>query len=208
MPEAQLDRFLCKLHVTYPSKEELKAIIKKTTGTESTVLTRVASVEDILHLQSLVKQILVADDILDIAVNIVSATHPGSEDATELGNKYIQAGSGPRGLQSLVTMAKARALASGRLHVSMADLRYAALPVFRHRILLNFEGKLRALRLIKLWKIFWKKHYALKQGREDEELSFLISKNEPKKTASFDEGCRNAEWSKKISYSRNLLGFC
>ncbi|MCM3360399.1 AAA family ATPase [Niallia sp. Sow4_A1] len=142
LPEAQLDRFLCKLHVTYPSKEELKAIIKRTTGTDSTTLNQVATVENIIHLQSLVKQILVADDILDIAVNIVSATHPGSEDVTELGNNYIQAGSGPRGLQSLVTMAKARALASGRLHVSIADLRYVALPVLRHRILLNFEGEI------------------------------------------------------------------
>ncbi|MGN8844838.1 AAA family ATPase [Niallia sp. HCP3S3_B10] len=142
LPEAQLDRFLCKLHVTYPSKEELKAIIKRTTGTDSTTLNQVATVENIIHLQSLVKQILVADDILDIAVNIVSATHPGSEDVTEIGNKYIQAGSGPRGLQSLVTMAKARALASGRLHISIADLRYVAVPVLRHRILLNFEGEI------------------------------------------------------------------
>lgn len=142
LPEAQLDRFICKLHVRYPSKEELKAIIRRTTGTETTLLTRVASVEDIIYLQSLVKQILLADDILEVAVNIVSATHPSSEDATELGNKYIQAGSGPRGLQSLVSMAKARALASGRYHVSIADLRHAALPVFRHRILLNFEGEI------------------------------------------------------------------
>ncbi|HWJ76599.1 MAG TPA: MoxR family ATPase [Niallia sp.] len=142
LPEAQLDRFMCKLLVTYPSKEELKEVIKRTTGNTTKSLSKVATVEDLLTIQHLVKQVLVADDLLDVAINIISATQPNSEDATELGNKYIQAGSGPRGLQALVTMAKARALSLGRMHVSIADFRHTAFPVLRHRILLNFEGEI------------------------------------------------------------------
>jgi MoxR-like ATPase len=142
LPEAQLDRFLCKLQVTYPTKAELKDIIVRTTSTEKLQLTKVANRENVLFLQQLVKKILLAEDMLDVAINIISATHPDSEDATEVGRKYIQAGSGPRGLQSLVSMAKARALSLGRFHVSLADIRYAAVPVLRHRILLNFEGEI------------------------------------------------------------------
>ncbi|MGP7817535.1 AAA family ATPase [Niallia sp. 01092] len=142
LPEAQLDRFLCKLEVKYPTKAELKEIILKTTNMEQVPLKRMANLEQVLTLQRLAKQVLFADHMLNIAVAILSATHPDSEDATELGKKYIQYGSGPRGLQSMVLMAKARALSLGRLHVSLADIRYAAVPVLRHRILLNFEGEI------------------------------------------------------------------
>lgn len=144
LPEAQLDRFLCKLIVPYPSKAELKEIILRTNSSDdgNLNLTKVADKEDVLKLQYLAKKILIADDMLEFAVDIVASTHFESEDASELCRKYLAAGSGPRGLQSLVSMAKARALSLGRYHVSIADLKYAALPVLRHRLSLNFEGEM------------------------------------------------------------------
>ncbi len=141
LPEAQLDRFVCKIQVRYPSKEELKEIAIRTTGIQSTPLEKVATVQEVLDLQQLAKEILVSEDILNSAVEIISATHPDSEEAPEMAKQYVQFGSGPRGLQSLIQMAKARAMCLGRYHVSMGDLKRLALPVLRHRLLLNFEGE-------------------------------------------------------------------
>jgi MoxR-like ATPase len=141
LPEAQLDRFVCKIQVRYPSKEELKEIALRTTGVTSVELKKVATVEQVLGLQQLAREILVSDDMLDFAVGLISATHPDSEDAPEMVKQYVQFGSGPRGLQSLIQMAKARALCHGRYHVSIGDLKQLALPVLRHRMLLNFEGE-------------------------------------------------------------------
>jgi MoxR-like ATPase len=141
LPEAQMDRFVCKIQVRYPSKEELKEIALRTTGVQSTNLEKVATIEDVLELQKLAKEILVSEDILNYAVEVISATHPDSEDAPEMVKQYVQFGSGPRGLQSLIQMAKARAMCVGRYHVSMGDIKQLALPVLRHRLLLNFEGE-------------------------------------------------------------------
>jgi MoxR-like ATPase len=141
LPEAQLDRFICKVQVRYPSKEELKEIAVRTTGVQSTILEKVATIEEVLQLQQLAKEILVSEEMLNFAVEVISATHPDSEDAPEMVKQYVQFGSGPRGLQSLIQMAKARAMCLGRYHVSMGDIKQLALPVLRHRILLNFEGE-------------------------------------------------------------------
>ncbi|MCH1625556.1 AAA family ATPase [Ferdinandcohnia quinoae] len=140
LPEAQLDRFICKIHVGYPSKEELKEIAIRTTGVHSTSLEKVATLQEVLELQKLSKEILVSEEILNLAVEIISATHPDS-DAPDIVQRYVQYGSGPRGLQSLIQMAKARAMCLGRYHVSIGDIKKLALPVLRHRILMNFEGE-------------------------------------------------------------------
>jgi MoxR-like ATPase len=141
LPEAQLDRFVCKIQVRYPSKAELKEIALRTTGVQDIRLDKIATIAEVLELQQLAKEILVSDELLDFAVALISATHPDSEEAPEMVKQYVQFGSGPRGLQSLIQMAKARALCQGRYHVSMGDLKQLALPVLRHRILLNFEGE-------------------------------------------------------------------
>lgn len=141
LPEAQLDRFLCKVLVQYPSKEELKEIAIRTTGAKSHPLETVASQEEVLALQKLAKEILVSDEILSFAVGIIAATHPESEDASEMAKKFLEFGSGPRGLQSLLGMAKARAMCMGRFHVSIGDLKQLAFPVLRHRLILNFEAE-------------------------------------------------------------------
>ncbi len=141
LPEAQMDRFMCKLLVPHPKKEELKEIIRRTTGTEQISLQPIMDRAELLAVQRLVKEIMVSDEVLDFAIFIVESTHPDRESASELVKQYIEYGSGPRGLQNLIMMAKARALVNGRYHVSIGDIKQTALPVLRHRILLNFEAE-------------------------------------------------------------------
>jgi len=140
LPEAQMDRFLCKILVPYPSKEELKEIVLRTTGAKTVTLQKVMNAEELIVAQQMVKEVLIADDMLAYAVDLTSATHP-DDDATEEVKQYVQYGSGPRGLQSLIRLAKARALVAGRYHVSIADIKSVATPVLRHRMLLNYEGE-------------------------------------------------------------------
>ncbi|USK46121.1 AAA family ATPase [Cytobacillus oceanisediminis] len=141
LPEAQTDRFLCKVNVVYPTKEELKEIARRTTGSQKIYLNKAAGLKDVIALQELSREILLSDEILDYAVWMVTATHPDSEGAPETVKKHVQYGSGPRGLQSLISMAKARAMCSGRFHVSIGDIKNVAYPVLRHRLILNFEGE-------------------------------------------------------------------
>ncbi|WP_407407757.1 AAA family ATPase, partial [Peribacillus sp.] len=141
LPEAQMDRFICKILVHYPSKQELKQIALRTTGRETISIEKAASIKDVLLLQQLVKDVLISEEMLDYAVSIISSTHPNVEESPELVRQYVQFGSGPRGLQSLIKMAKARALFAGRYHVSAGDLKQTAYPVLRHRIILNFEAE-------------------------------------------------------------------
>lgn len=141
LPEAQMDRFLLKIDVSYPDREELKEIVLKTTGKPPEPLRKMADGEFILSVQQLARELLVTDSVLDYAVNVVTASHPDNTDAPEGIQKYVRYGSGPRGLQSLVTVAKVRALAVGRYNVSIGDIKKAAAPVLRHRLFLNFEGE-------------------------------------------------------------------
>lgn len=141
LPEAQTDRFLCKVNVQYPTKAELKEIALRTTGPKRAQLKKVAGLDDVIALQGLAREILVSDEILDYAVWMITATHPDSEEAPEMVKNFVQYGSGPRGLQSLINMAKARAMCSGRFHVSVGDIKHVANPVLRHRLILNFEGE-------------------------------------------------------------------
>lgn len=140
LPEAQMDRFLCKILVSYPSKVELMEITKRTTGGQVIKLNKIMNAEEIILAQQMVKEVLIADDMLEYAVDIIAATHPDAAVIPEIG-QYVQYGSGPRGLQSLIKLAKARALVAGRYHVSIADIKSVAKPVLRHRLLLNYEGE-------------------------------------------------------------------
>lgn len=140
LPEAQMDRFLCKILLPYPTKEELKEIVIRTTGAKTINLLKIMNMDELVKAQAMVKEVLIAEDMLDYAVDLVAATHPSGE-TTEDVKQYVQYGSGPRGLQSLVLLAKARALLAGRYHVSIADIKTVAKPVLRHRLLLNYEGE-------------------------------------------------------------------
>ena len=140
LPEAQMDRFLCKILVNYPTKEELKEIVLRTTGATSVQLQKIMNTEELVEAQQMVKEVLIAEDMLSYAIDLTSATHP-NEEATEEVRQFVQYGSGPRGLQSLIRLAKARALMAGRYHVSIADIKSVAKPALRHRMLLNYEGE-------------------------------------------------------------------
>lgn len=141
LPEAQMDRFLLKINVEAPRREELKEIALRTTGLEEIVLNKQVDAEFILNTQNLAKEIVLADHILDYAVSLILATSPDQESSPDIVKNNVRYGSGPRGLQSLIKVARVRALFSGRYHVSLGDLKTAALPVLRHRIFLNFEGE-------------------------------------------------------------------
>ena len=141
LPEAQLDRFLCKVLLPYPSKKDLLTIMERTTGAVSARLSKVMDDEQLLEAQQMVKEVMMAEDLLAYAVDIVMATNPFNEDALDEVKQFVQYGSGPRGVQSIIKLAKARALINGRFHVSVADLKAVAKPALRHRILLNYEGE-------------------------------------------------------------------
>ncbi|MDD9269994.1 AAA family ATPase [Paenibacillus sp. GCM10023248] len=141
LPEAQLDRFLLKIHVTYPTKQELKEIVLRTTSAQTLQADKVADGELILHIQQGLKHILVAEDVLDHAVELLLSTHPDEPAAPEDVKRYVRFGAGPRGVQAMIAVAKVRAFLAGRFHVSRQDLHAAAVPALRHRLFLNFEGQ-------------------------------------------------------------------
>ncbi|MCL6456766.1 MAG: AAA family ATPase [Gorillibacterium sp.] len=141
LPEAQLDRFLLKINVTYPSPEELKEIVRRTTAASSVQAEKTADRELLQAIQEGAKDILVAEDVLDYAVRVLMLTHPSEVDAPASVKRYVRYGSGPRGVQALISVGKVRALSLGRFHVSVSDIREIAYPALRHRILLNFEGQ-------------------------------------------------------------------
>ena len=141
LPEAQVDRFIFKLLVSYSSREELSEILTRTTeGIEP----RASSVMDgskVERHKALIKEVVVAPHVKDYAVRMVLATHPEHEFATDLVNKYVRYGSSPRGAQALVLGGKVKALLDGRYNVSFDDVATAAPRCLRHRLILNFEGE-------------------------------------------------------------------
>jgi MoxR-like ATPase len=141
LPEAQLDRFFFKLIVNYSGREEMAAILDRTTRGNWPQPEKVMDGEEIRRWQQLVREVLVAPPVQDYAIRLVMATHPGGQFAAAATNKYIRCGASPRGAQSIVLAAKVRALLEGRYNVSFEDVRSAYLPALRHRILLNFEAQ-------------------------------------------------------------------
>ncbi len=141
LPEAQLDRFLYKLTVTFPGREELHTIMDRTTSDEQPEAQAVITRERILELRRLVRQVPVARAVQDYAIRLVQATHPDQQGSPELSRKYVRYGSSPRGAQGLLLGAKILALLDSRFAASCADIRQVAAPALRHRVILNFEGE-------------------------------------------------------------------
>jgi MoxR-like ATPase len=141
LPEAQLDRFLFKVMVPFPSEEDLILIMDRTTGAESVQAQKVATAVEIVEMQRLARAVPIAPHITAYAVSILAATHPDQPRAPELVREYVRYGGSPRGAQALVTAGKIFALLDGRFNVSVDDIRAVALPSLRHRIILNFEGE-------------------------------------------------------------------
>ncbi|NRS50656.1 MoxR family ATPase [Brevibacillus sp. HB2.2] len=145
LPEAQMDRFLLKIDVPYPTEEELKMIVRQTTTSQVFTVEKVASAEQIAEIQQAAREVLVADAVLDYAVKLLLATHPGQQAIASV-NKYVRNGAGPRGVQAIVSLAKVRALLAGRYNLAYEDVTAVALPALRHRIFLNFEGEANGIR--------------------------------------------------------------
>ena len=141
LPEAQIDRFMFKLEVGYLGEEELMQVVDRTTTREVPEVHPVLTGAEIVEMRNLVREVAVAEHVKRYAVRLVSATHPGSDAATEAVNRYLKLGASPRGIQALMLAGKVRALVEGRFHLSCEDLRDVALPSLRHRMLLNFEGE-------------------------------------------------------------------
>jgi MoxR-like ATPase len=145
LPEAQLDRFFFKLEVGYSTRAELAEILERTTTGHAPAIERVLDAESIVRYQDLVRRVVIAPHVQDYAVRMVLATHPGGELATPKVNQYLRFGASPRAAQTLVLAGKVTALLDGRANVSVEDVRAAALPALRHRVLLNFEGEAEGL---------------------------------------------------------------
>ncbi len=141
LPEAQLDRFMFKMLVGAPSLDELSGIIDRTTTTASATASPVIDGPRLLEMRQLVREIVIEKHVQRFALKVVHATHPTSPFATLLVNSYVRFGSSPRGAQGIVLAAKVRALLDARYHVAIDDVAAVALPILRHRILLNFEGE-------------------------------------------------------------------
>jgi MoxR-like ATPase len=139
LPEAQMDRFMFKLLVKFPSANELMGIVKMTQITMAETAEAVITGEDILAMRELAASVPVVDEVLTYAVNLVSNTHP-ELDSPESTKKYVKYGASPRAAQGLITAAKVRALMAGRFNVSYEDIEALACPVLRHRIKINFTA--------------------------------------------------------------------
>ena len=140
LPEAQLDRFLMKILVTFPSREELNKIVELTTRQDELELRQVMDGEHINELRVISRQVVVAPHVQDYAIDLVMATQPGTAGAAEITNRYIRYGSSPRGAQALVECGRVLALMRGRMHLSLDDVLLVAPSVLRHRIILNFDA--------------------------------------------------------------------
>ncbi|MBP3469152.1 MAG: MoxR family ATPase [Lachnospiraceae bacterium] len=132
LPEAQLDRFMFKILVDFPSKEELRGIIGLTEGQQPPLIQPMMDGASLLTLRQIVSQIPIADAVMEYILDIVMATHAG--------HHYIREGASPRAAQALVRASKAKAFMEGRMNVAFEDVKYAAYPVLRHRIILGFDA--------------------------------------------------------------------
>ena len=140
LPEAQLDRFLMKILVNYPSREELSRIVDLTVSKSEAEVDQILTRDEILDLRKVCRQVLIAPHVQDYAVDMVMATQPGTKFAHSLTNKYIRYGSSPRGAQAMMECGRVLALMNGRLNLSSEDIKAMAPAVLRHRIILNFDA--------------------------------------------------------------------
>ena len=141
LPEAQLDRFMFKILVAYPTYEEDLAIAEMTTSGDPPQLEPLLGGDEILDLQQIVRKVLVGRSVIAYAVKLARATHVGVNGAPDFVDKYLTWGAGPRAYQAMLLGAKANALLDGRVHASTEDIRYVARPVMRHRLVTSFAAE-------------------------------------------------------------------
>ena len=140
LPEAQQDRFLLYIKIGYPTDKEETEILKATTGTKKAQLNKVLSGEDIIRLQQLVREVSISDGLIQYVSDVIRATRPDTTSVDYV-KKWVDWGAGPRAGQAMILTAKANALLNGKLAVTLEDLQTVALPVLRHRVLVNFRAE-------------------------------------------------------------------
>jgi MoxR-like ATPase len=141
LPEAQLDRFFCKLIVKFPKTSEMETILDRTTEKQKPKAETVLTGERIIEMSQIVREIPIASEVRRYGISLVMATHPDHELAAPITKKYVRYGASPRGAQAIILGAKIKAILDNRFHVSKDDLREMAPAVLRHRLILNFEGQ-------------------------------------------------------------------
>ena len=141
LPEAQLDRFMFAINLTYPSFEEEVQVVKTTTTDTQTKVNPLFSAQQIIDIQHLIRRIPVADNVIEYAVSIVGKTRPDSETAPDLVKKYIDWGAGPRASQNLILAAKTHAAIHGKFSPDIEDVQAVAYGILRHRIIKNYKAE-------------------------------------------------------------------
>lgn len=141
LPEAQLDRFFFKIDVTFPSVDELVEIANRTTAVKMPTVKKVTNGASLLEMQQLARAVPVASHVTAYAAHVLKATHPGEENGLMAVQKYVRFGASPRGMQAMILGGKIIALLDGRFNVAFDDIRQAAVPALRHRVMLNFEAQ-------------------------------------------------------------------
>ena len=150
LPEAQLDRFMFKVNVPFPTAHELNTVVERTILKQSAEVDKILDSARILELRTVLDKVVVADPLRDFAVRVVMATHPHTEWADEKVKQFVRWGASPRAAQALIRAARVRALAEGRAHVAFDDIRHFAVEVLQHRVLLNYDGQAEDLSISEL----------------------------------------------------------
>ena len=147
LPEAQLDRFMFNLKINYPTNDEEIAIVRQTTKPVNDRLSPIMTKSEINSYQSLVRRVPVADNVVEYAVKLISATRPNSENTPNFINESISWGAGPRASQFLILGSKAKAILEGRPTPNIDDINSLAIPILRHRVLTNFNAETQGLKV-------------------------------------------------------------
>lgn len=147
LPEAQLDRFMLNVWVDYPSIEQELELVKRTTGENRATVSKVISEKDIVYFQSLIKRVPVPEPVLEYAVKLVASTRRDSVNCHDYTKKYLSWGAGPRASQYLINGAKTHAALNGKYSVDIEDVKAVALPVLRHRLIMNYHADAEGLKI-------------------------------------------------------------
>lgn len=140
LPEAQLDRFFFQININYPTKEEEKEILFRTTGDFEPTVNKVISSDEIIKLQNFVRKVPISEHVVEYIIDLIRATRPTEDNSPEFVKKYVRWGCGPRAEQTCVLAAKVNTLLKGNLAVSIEDVNEIIFPALRHRIILNFQA--------------------------------------------------------------------
>lgn len=150
LPEAQLDRFMFNIFLTYPSFAEELQVVKNTTANRNVVLNKILNADQIRYFQQLVRNIPITDHVLEYAVSLAAKTRPGTAAATDEVNKFLSWGAGPRASQYLVLGAKCHAAITGKYSPDREDVQAVAEPILRHRIVRNYKAEAEGMSIEKL----------------------------------------------------------